>query len=469
MVPRQHPQGSPRAREDTGINRLYRLSMHNLGAIDKRIMAFFAFAAVLWLIAPSLQAVLPTRFASSGSSGLFGPLKFRDDGTFQISIFEDLHFGESKSFEVIGLLISAPAIGLTYALTISDAWDSWGPQQDINSVKVINQILDNESPELVVLNGDLITGENTFKENSTTYVDQIVGPLVKRNLTWASTYGNHDSDYNLSREGILARERLWPNSRTKRMVPGPNAGVTNYYLPVYPANCTLLAAAPQCAPDLILWFFDSRGGHHYQEVDADGNRVGMQDWVDTSVVAWFQQTNAELIRANGGRVIPSLAFVHIPTNASQALQTVAGVDPSRQPGVNDDYVLAAQGQGWCADGVTNDGTCDYGGQDVPFMQAVTTTKGLMAVFSGHDHGELVDPQYSPVYDPIFAEAQLTLCHCSRRHLVLQMGRCAAWHDRCWQRIEPVLRAALGLWRLRELGQGLAAGPGVPRAAQVSGC
>lgn len=57
MVPRQHPQGSPRAREDMGINRLHRLSMHNLGAIDKRIMAFFAFAAVLWLIAPSLQAV----------------------------------------------------------------------------------------------------------------------------------------------------------------------------------------------------------------------------------------------------------------------------------------------------------------------------------------------------------------------------------------------------------------------------
>ncbi|KAH8776748.1 Metallo-dependent phosphatase-like protein [Diaporthe sp. PMI_573] len=326
-------------------------------------MALFVFAALLWLIAPSLQAVLPTRFASSSGNDLFGPLRFREDGTFQISIFEDLHFGEN-------------------------AWDSWGPQQDINSVKVINQVFDNESPQLVVLNGDLITGENTFKENSTTYVDQIVGSLVKRNLTWASTYGNHDSDYNLSREGILARETLWPNSRTKSMVPGLNAGVTNYYLPVYPANCTITAAeAAQCAPDLILWFFDSRGGHRYQELDANGNRVGMQDWVDTSVVLWFQQTNALLIRAFGGRIIPSLAFVHIPTNASQAFQTEAGVNPSRQPGIDDDYVLAAQGQGWCADGVTNDGSCDYGGQDVPFMQAITTTKGLMAVFSGHDHGD----------------------------------------------------------------------------------
>lgn len=366
MVPRQHPQESPRAREEVGINRLNRTSIHHLGAIDKKIMAFFAFAALLWLIAPSLQAVLPTRIVGSNDSGLYGPLRFREDGTFQISIFQDLHFGEN-------------------------AWDSWGPQQDINTVKVINQVLDNESPEIVVLNGDLITGENTFRENSTTYLDQIVGPLVKRNLTWASTYGNHDSDYNITREGILARETQWPNSRTTSMVPGPNAGVTNYYLPVYPANCTLAAAeaaaaAAQCAPGLILWFFDSRGGHRYQELDADGNPVGMQDWVDTSVVAWFQQTNAELVQRHGGVVIPSLAFVHIPANASQAFQTQAGVDPTRQPGINDDYPLAAQGEGWCADGVTNDGSCDYGAQDVPFMQAMTTTKGLMAVFSGHDHG-----------------------------------------------------------------------------------
>ena len=283
-------------------------------------------------------------------------------------------------------------------MTTSDAWDSWGPQQDINSVRVINQVLDSESPQLVVLHGDLITGENTFKENSTTYVDQIVGPLVKRNLTWASTYGNHDSDYNLLREGILEREKLWPNSRTRSMVTGPNAGVTNYYLPVYPANCTpsAAAAAPSCAPELVLWFFDSRGGHRYQELDAAGNRVGMPDWVDTSVVNWFQQTNAELVRRHGGRAIPSLAFVHIPTNASQALQTEAGVNPGRQPGFDDDYVLAAQGQGWCADGA-NDGTCDYGGQDVPFMQAITTTKGLMAVFSGHDHGELYFTRNIPMF------------------------------------------------------------------------
>jgi len=236
---------------------------------------------------------------------LSAPLRFTSNGTFQISIFEDLHFGEN-------------------------AWDTWGPQQDINSVAVMNEILDAESQQLVVLNGDLITGENAYLGNSTVKIDQIVGPLVQRDLTWASTYGNHDSAYNLSRHAILAREHRWPNARTTQMVFGNESGVSNYYLPVYPSD----GGEEPC---LILWFFDSRGGNYYQRKDPAGNLIGQPDWVDQSVVDWFKATNSNLTTQHG-RTIPSLAFVHIPTNASQALQTEAGVDPHRQPGINDDYV-----------------------------------------------------------------------------------------------------------------------------------
>ena len=44
----------------------------------------------------SLAVILPASEAKyDNSSDPFGPLKFQRDGTFQISIFEDLHFGES--------------------------------------------------------------------------------------------------------------------------------------------------------------------------------------------------------------------------------------------------------------------------------------------------------------------------------------------------------------------------------------
>lgn len=39
------------------------------------------------------------------SNESFGPLRFSDDGTFQISIFEDLHFGESKIKGILRWLI----------------------------------------------------------------------------------------------------------------------------------------------------------------------------------------------------------------------------------------------------------------------------------------------------------------------------------------------------------------------------
>ena len=276
---------------------------------------------------------------------------------------------------------------------ISDAWDPWGPQQDINTIKVLNKVLDFDPPDLVVLNGDLITGENTYLENSTDYVDMLVGPMVERGLTWASTYGNHDYQPNITGSTILKRERTYPNARTRRMVCGRDAGVSNYYLPVYGSGCDMAsftgADGEECAPELLLWFFDSRGGFRYQEWDENGDQVGHPNWVDVSVVEWFQQTNADLVNQYQ-KVIPSLAFTHIPTEASRVLQSKGnknntGWHPNYQPGINDDGI-AQQAQGWCPDG-TQDGTCSYGGQDIPFMHALTTTPGVMALFSGHDHGD----------------------------------------------------------------------------------
>lgn len=245
----------------------------------------------------------------------------------------------------------------------------------------MNRVLDAESQQLVVFNGDLITGENTFLENSTHYVDRIVEPLVSRNLPWASTYGNHDGQHNLSGQDILARERQFSNAKTTQMVFGEGIGTTNYYLPVYGSNCTS-GLNNSCTPKLLLWFFDSRGGVDFQQGDdSNGPRP---NWVDESVVDWFKNTSTSLSNLHN-KTIPSLAFVHHPTNASQAFQTQKGVDPNRQPGINDDWPIHGQAEGWCKDETHSD-DCSYGGQDVPFMEAISSTPGLMAVFSGHDHG-----------------------------------------------------------------------------------
>ncbi|EAA27707.1 hypothetical protein NCU04532 [Neurospora crassa OR74A] len=391
---------------------------------------------LLLLLLPDQTHGRQTPTHSSSSLSEPPPLTFSPRGltnTFQISIFEDLHFGEN-------------------------AWEKWGPLQDASSIRVMNSVLDSEpSTNLVVLNGDLITGENTFKENSTAYIDQIVEPMVRRGLTWASTYGNHDSAFNLSREGLFEEEKKWLSSRTGRMVLGTDeeAGVTNYYLPVYPARCENNSMNPKVVqrraarqqqpwyyrwaflknlvninininnfypnqnqnrnqnqqqtasdgdgcntPALILWFFDSRGGTKYQQRHPKTGRfLSEPNWVHQSVVDWFKSTSASIAAKAGGGAIPSIGFVHIPTNASLALQQGGqqqggqqqqggGVDAHRQPGINDDQPLSQQGQGWCAndgESATGEG-CGYGEQDVPFMEAIASVPGMMALFSGHDHG-----------------------------------------------------------------------------------
>ncbi len=65
--------------------------------------------------------------------------------------------------------------------------------------------------------------------NASDYVHQIVSPLVDGRVPWASTYGNHDSKFNLSREATFEIEASYPLSYTQRMGSGL-PGITNYYL-----------------------------------------------------------------------------------------------------------------------------------------------------------------------------------------------------------------------------------------------
>lgn len=122
--------------------------------------------------------------------------------------------------------------------------------------------------------------------------------------------------------------------------------------------------------------------NYYQETAADGSSIGQPNWVDSSVVSWFAQERDNLT-ATYGQSIPSLAFVHIPVDAFLAFQE-EGVDANSEPGINADVPLSQQG---VESGEGSSQTVfTYDGQDVPFMQALLDTENLIAVFSGHDHG-----------------------------------------------------------------------------------
>ena len=188
-------------------------------------------------------------------------LQLGADNTFHIAAFSDLHYGENES--------------------------TFGIPADMNSAALMRQVLTQEQPNFVILNGDLITGENTFAFNSTGYVDQIVAPLVEGGYNWASTYGNHDSKYNLSREALYAVEKKYSNAYTQHGPAGTD-GVTNYVLPVYPANSDGSGQKPVA----LLWFFDSRGGSEYQSLPANVDNI--DNYVSNGTVSWFRSTQSDL-------------------------------------------------------------------------------------------------------------------------------------------------------------------------------
>ncbi|KAL2679185.1 hypothetical protein Neosp_009948 [[Neocosmospora] mangrovei] len=281
-------------------------------------------------------------------------LTFGRDGTFQISIFEDLHYGEAPS--------------------------TYGPTQDGLTSEVVSKILrDERGIDLAVINGDIISRDNLMP-NSTGYLDQALKPLIDRGMAWASVYGNHENNNMRSVKDVFRREKQFRGSQTLSMVPGKDAGITNYYLPVYDSKCN---RGHRCVPKLILWFFDSRSGFNYNDLDEQGKQVQRVNWVDKKVVKWFIKERKN-IEKKYRATIPSLAFVHIPPNVFYAVQKDVGIDPIRNPGINDMFQLG-QGEKFCSNGTRSDG-CTWGGQDIPFMDALGSTRGLMGVFVAHHHG-----------------------------------------------------------------------------------
>lgn len=274
-------------------------------------------------------------------------ITFKEDGTFKITLFSDLHYGENP-------------------------WDAWGPQQDVNSTALINLVLPQEAPDYVVLNGDLITGENTFKDNSTFLIDEIVKPLNALKLPFSSTHGNHDNEPNITHYMEIIREQeVAPLSYTRLAPPGVGGeyGPGNYWVPVY-------EHVDDPAPILVMWFFDSRGGFSY-----GANSVANPDWVDSTVATWIENETAfmDAVWGPAGDTRAAIAFVHIPPHVIEPLQ--AGLNSTRDPGLNADLL----GNGSVQDSGNVDGSSSD--RDQPFWDSLNANvKNLHAVFSGHDHG-----------------------------------------------------------------------------------
>ncbi|KAJ7156198.1 Metallo-dependent phosphatase [Mycena filopes] len=274
-------------------------------------------------------------------------LTFDARGNFKVASFSDMHFGEGE--EVV-----------------------WGPQQDLNTSIVHANVLDNERPDYVVFNGDLITGENVFAANATKYLDQLFAPTALRKIPFSSTHGNHDNSLVINHlEEIEYEQKHYSALSYTRADVGPKPyGCGNYWVPVY-------ANQNDFVPALVMWFFDSRSFVTGGPGQAGGPTPPEADfyWVDEHTVPQWIKRQSELMGFMWKTVPPALVFVHIPVQKADVLAPLPSVgdhddepDPATQGFLNNTYT----------------------GLDLPFWNALVDLDRagtVLAVTSGHDHGE----------------------------------------------------------------------------------
>lgn len=238
-------------------------------------------------------------------------LRFREDGTFKIAQFTDLHWEE----------------------------------EDPEGVEVIKNIVRDvcaaEKPDVCIFTGDVICTSPAEKGwlNFISLMNEIGTP-------YAVTMGNHDPEYDLTREeifDILETDPLFLGEKG----PEEISGVGNYILEVKASDGADKTKA-------LLYCFDS-GDYTPSTKD-----FGYYGWFERDQIEWYMEQSSKYTAANAGTPVNALSFFHI------ALPEFKLLDPSDRLGNYYEPICSPD---------LNTG----------MFQAMRYMGDMMGVFIGHDH------------------------------------------------------------------------------------
>ncbi|RFU25298.1 hypothetical protein B7463_g11037, partial [Scytalidium lignicola] len=171
-------------------------------------------------------------------------------------------------------------------------------EADPRTLEFIGRLLDEEKPDLVVLSGDQVNGETAADAQSAIF--KYAELFIKRNIPYASIFGNHDDEGALSRAAQMELIETLPYSISEA---GPEEvdGVGNYYIEV-------LARGNSKHSAITIYLLDT---HAYSP---DERSFKGYDWLKKNQIDWFKSTAQGLKKAHAEytHVHMDLAFIHIP-------------------------------------------------------------------------------------------------------------------------------------------------------------
>lgn len=251
------------------------------------------------------------------------PLRFNKDGKFKIVQLTDIHYKyDDQANSQVG-------------------------------IDCINKVLDAENPDCVIITGDGVVSNESFKG-----WDIVLDLCISRNIPYAVVFGNHDDEYDHTRQELYDYIAKKKGSLMPQGLVQPLAA--DYVLTVKSAKDKNKDAA-------LLYCIDS---HSYTQVHS----VPGYDWIKFDQIAWYRNQSKAFTEKNGGTPLPALAFFHI---ATPEFKDALMEDKNR--------VFGCKGEMVCCP-TTNSG----------FFTSVKECGDVMGIFVGHDH----DNDYAVAYKEV---------------------------------------------------------------------
>lgn len=229
--------------------------------------------------------------------------------------------------------------GLFKIVQITDLHYKLGVKASEQGLACVREMVQTEKPDLVVVTGDII-----YSAPADSTLSVVLKTFAQLGVPFCMTFGNHDYDFKTPAVALYNQMQKTPNC-VMPVLQGKN---TDYSLPILSSNGKRTAA--------VLYCIDT---HNKPAIGG----IGGYQWISHNQITWYRQRSMVYKQKNGGRPVPSLAFLHIPlpefnyaTDNTQCPMYGSRLEKAYSPSINSGMFASIKEMG-----------------------------DIMGVFCGHDH------------------------------------------------------------------------------------